>query len=123
MSKYIYLFLTQFTVILHIAFLLFVIFGGFFVHKKRWIKIAHLISIIWAVFAELSPGVICPLTSLENYFGYHAGLATYQDDFITRYLIPIIYQESLTPHFQYVLVGVVICINILAYKIRRKLKH
>jgi hypothetical protein len=104
-------------------FILFVILGGFFIHKKRWIKTVHLISLIWAVYAELSPGVICPLTTLENYFAYHAGLSTYKEDFITRYLIPIIYQENLTPYIQFVLVGVVICINIIAYKMRWKQKY
>ena len=99
------------------------IFGGFFIHKKRWIKVVHLSSLIWAVYAELSPGVICPLTTLENYFGYHAGIATYKEDFITRYLIPIIYQENLTPNIQLIIVGVVICINLIAYKVIRQQKY
>ncbi len=123
MNNYIYLFLTQLTVILHIAFILFVVLGGFFIHKKRWIKFVHLISLIWAIYAELSVGVICPLTTLENYFAYHAGLSTYREDFITRYLIPIIYQENITPDSQFILVGVVICLNVIAYKIRWKRKH
>ena len=123
MNKPFYLFLTQFTVIIHILFILFVVFGGFFIHKKRWIKVIHLCSLIWAVYAELSPGVICPLTTLENYFAYHAGLSTYKEDFITRYLIPIIYQESLTSRIQYILVGVVICINLFAYKKRWREKY
>lgn len=82
----------------------------------------HIISVVWAVYAELSPGVICPLTSLENYFAYHAGLSTYKEDFITRYLIPIIYQDGLSSNVQYMLVGVVICMNVIAYKIRWKQK-
>ena len=121
--KHIYLFLTQLTLIIHMAFILFVVLGGFFIHKKRWIRVIHLGSLIWAVYAELSPGVICPLTTLENYFGYHAGLSTYKEDFITRYFVPIIYQEVLTSNVQYVLVGVVICINVIAYKIRWKQKY
>jgi Protein of Unknown function (DUF2784) len=122
MSKYIYLFLTQLTVIFHILFILFVIVGGFFIHKKLWIRIVHLVSLAWAVYAELSPGVICPLTTLENYFGQHAGLATYEGDFVTRYLIPIIYQENITYNFQITIVIIVIFINIIAYKIRWKQK-
>ena len=118
MDKYIYLFLTQLTVIIHLVFILFVVVGGFFIHKKRWIRIVHLSSVAWGIYAELSPGVICPLTTLENYFGYRAGLSTYKEDFITRYLVPIIYQESLTPNVQFIIVGVVICINVVAYKIR-----
>ena len=121
--KHIYLFLTQLTLIIHMAFILFVVLGGFFIHKKRWIRVVHLGSLIWAVYAELSPGVICPLTTLENYFGYHAGLSTYKEDFITQYLVPIIYQEGLTSNVQYVLVGLVICINVIAYKIRWKQKY
>ena len=121
--KHIYLFLTQLTLIIHMAFILFVVLGGFFIHKKRWIRVVHLGSLIWAVYAELSPGVICPLTTLENYFGYHAGLSTYKEDFIIRYLVPIIYQEGLTSNVQYVLVGLVICINVIACKIRWKQKY
>ena len=123
MNKYIYLFLTQLTVIIHIGFILFVIFGGFFIHKKRWIKVVHLSSLVWAVYAELSPGVICPLTMLENYFAYYAGISTYKEDFITRYLIPIIYQENLTLNIQYTIIVGVICINLLAYKINRQPKY
>ncbi|POY39307.1 DUF2784 domain-containing protein [Solitalea longa] len=120
MDKGIYLLLTQVTVIIHFAFILFVVAGGFFAHKNRWIKVIHMVSVAWAIFAELSYGVVCPLTAIENYFGYHAGLSTYQEDFITRHLIPIIYQENLSPFIQYILVGIVIGINLIAYKIRWK---
>jgi len=115
MNKDIYLLLTQLTVIVHLSFIIFVLIGGFLFWKNRWTKIVHLSSLIWAVYAELSQGVICPLTTLENYFGYHAGLTTYKEDFITRYLIPVIYQENLTSSIQFVLVGVVIGINLFAY--------
>jgi hypothetical protein len=122
MDKYLYLSLARFTVIFHLAFILFVVFGGFLIHKNHWIRMIHIISVVWAVYAELSPGVICPLTNLENYFAYHAGLSTYKEDFITRYLIPIIYQDGLSYKVQYILVGVVICMNVIAYKIRWKQK-
>lgn len=123
MDKYIYLFLTQFIVIIHLLFILFVIAGGFFAHKKRWIKIVHLCAVAWAVYIELSPGLLCPLTDLENYFAYRAGLATYEEDFVTRYLVPVIYQDNLTPNTQLVLTGVVIFINIIAYSIGWKRRH
>jgi hypothetical protein len=122
MEKYIYLFLTRFIVIFHMLFILFVILGGFFIHKNRWIRIVHMVCVIWAVYAELSPGVICPLTSLENNFASHAGLSTYKEDFITRYFIPVIYQENLSSAIQYCLVAFVIFINAIAYKIRWKQK-
>jgi hypothetical protein len=101
-------------------FILFVVLGGFFIHKKRWIRIIHIAALVWAVYAELSPGVICPLTTFENYFAVHAGLSTYKEDFITRYLAPVIYQESIDYNFQIIIVLLVIGINIFAYKSRWK---
>jgi hypothetical protein len=99
-----------------------VVAGGFLFYKSKLIRIAHIGSVIWAVYAELSPGVICPLTTLENYFGYHAGLTTYKEDFITRYLIPIIYQENVPNNIQHILIGFVILINVIAYLIYFKKK-
>ncbi|MFC0318656.1 MULTISPECIES: DUF2784 domain-containing protein [Olivibacter] len=125
MEKYIYLFLTQLTVIIHLLFIFFVVIGGFFLNKSLWVRILHPVSVIWGVYAELSSGVLCPLTALENYFGYHAGLSTYEEDFITRHLVPIIYQEDLTRNIQFVLVVIVISVNAIAYSLywkRRKLR-
>jgi len=78
--------------------------------------VIHFCALAWAVFAEISPGVICPLTALENYFAFHAGISTYKEDFITRYLVPVIYQENVAVHIQYVLIVVVVLINIIAYR-------
>ena len=122
MDKYFFLGLTQVTIVVHFLFILFVVFGGFFSRRRLWLIVVHLSCVAWAVFAELSPGVICPLTSLENYFGFRAGLSTYEEDFITRYLVPIIYQESLTRDVQFVIVAIVITINLIAYKNMYRLK-
>jgi hypothetical protein len=124
MERYIFHFLTLLTVIIHFLFILFVIAGGFLAYKGKSVRILHLLSVIWAVYAEISSGVICPLTTLENYFGYHAGLTTYKEDFITRYLIPVIYQENVPDNIQLILVALVIVINSVAYLIyfRKKLK-
>ena len=118
-----YQILTELTVILHLLFIVFVVAGGFFVKGRRWMIILHLCAVAWAVYAELSPGVLCPLTSLENYFANRAGLATYEEDFVTRYLIPIIYQEGMTRSTQYMLAGIVTLMNIIAYTLMWKRKR
>src|SRR3712207_4088861 len=110
MTELFFLLLTRITVIIHFLFIIFVITGGFFIHKKRWIIFVHLTSVIWAIYAESASGVICPLTTIENYFGYRAGISTYEEDFITRYLIPIIYQENIGLSIQITLVLLVISI-------------
>ena len=120
MTEFFFLLLTRLTVIIHFLFIVFVIIGGFFIHKKRWIIFVHLTSVIWAIYAESASGVICPLTTIENYFGYRAGISTYKEDFITRYLIPIIYQENIGSSIQITLVLIVISINLIAYKINWK---
>ena len=113
--KLLYQILTELTIIFHFLFILFVIAGGFFAYRKLWLIILHLCSVAWAVIAEITPGVICPLTKVENYFAFLAGLSTYQEDFIAHYLVPVIYQEDVSVNIQYVLIAVVVCINLIAY--------
>lgn len=117
-----YQFLTQLTLIIHLLFILFVVFGGF-IANRLWIRIIHIACVVWAVYIELSPGILCPLTTLENYFAARAGLATYEEDFISRYLVPVIYQENLTREIQFILAGVVIFINTIAYVYQLKWKQ
>ena len=112
--------LTELTVIVHSLFILFVIVGGFVARRRRWMTIVHISAVAWAVYAEIAPGVACPLTGLENYFATHAGLLSYKEDFVTRHLVPVIYQDGLGPDLQYILVAVVVAINAIAYGRRLK---
>lgn len=109
--------LTEATVILHLGFILFVVAGALLVRLRRWVAPLHLAALAWAVYAELSSGVVCPLTTAENYFAYRAGIATYTGDFVTHYLVPVIYQEGLPQRWQDLLAGAVLLLNILAYAV------
>ena len=64
---------------------------------------------------EATPGLLCPLTPLENYFAALAGRAGYEGGFIEHYLVPIIYPDGLTPAIQLCLAGLVVGINVLVY--------
>jgi hypothetical protein len=107
--------LTEITIIAHLAFILFVVAGGILALKRVWLVPIHLAAISWAVYGELSPGIVCPLTAVENFFAGRAGITTYSGDFVAHYLVPIIYQEGLSLNWQYVLTAVVIGLNILIY--------
>jgi len=100
--------------IIHFAFILFVIFGAllFFVTTK--IIFIHLPALIWGSYIELTNS-ICPLTYLENWFLHKANLTTYSEGFIQNYLVPIVYPTNLTKDTQIYLGIALIVINIVLY--------
>ena len=109
-----YEFFANLTLISHLIFILFVVFGGliFFIFPK--IIYMHLPALLWGIYIELTNSV-CPLTYLENWFLNKAELATYSNGFINNYLYPIIYPEGLTNNIQIYLGITLIVINILIY--------
>ena len=115
----IYRLLADLVVVLHIGFVLFVIIGGFLVH--RWPKLiyAHIPVAIWGALIEFV-GWVCPLTPLENHLRQLGGEAGYSGGFVEHYLLPILYPHALTRNVQIVLGAVVIGINVLAYGLLMK---
>lgn len=114
-------------VVIHFLFIAFVICGGLLVIRWPRISFAHLPAAVWGAAVEIF-GLVCPLTPLENRFHNLAGNASYSGDFISRYLLPVIYPENLTTTIQQVLGGLVIAINIIIYVIairkhRKVLSH
>jgi hypothetical protein len=107
--------LTSTTVIVHFLFILFVIAGGLLSRRYRWLMPVHLIAVAWAIYVEASPGVICPLTPLENQFAMRAGQVGYSGGFVEHYLIPIIYPDGLTPAWQWTLAAGVAAVNLAVY--------
>lgn len=103
-------------VILHLGFVSFVVMGGLLCLKWRKLIWIHIPAVIWGIVIELS-GWICPLTPLENFFRQKAGGSAYEGDFILRYLLPILYPESLTRQIQWLLALAVIVINTGIYYI------
>lgn len=102
----IYRWLADGVVLLHFAFLLFVVLGGLL--TLRWWKAAwlHLPAAAWGAWVELYLRY-CPLTPLENALRVKAGLAAYGGGFIDHYLMPVIYPPGLTPGLQ-TLLGVLL---------------
>ena len=111
----IYRWLADLTVTVHFAFLAFVVAGGFLARRFRWMRVPHLLSVAWAVYVEASPGLICPLTPLENSFAIRAGQAGYEGSFVEHYLVPIIYPDGLTPTVQLALAALVLGFNTAVY--------
>ena len=100
--------------IVHFAFIIFVVFGAllFFVSTK--IIYVHVPALIWGIYIELTHSV-CPLTYLENWFLQKANLTTYSEGFIQNYLVPIVYPKNLTDNLQIYFAIVLIVANMIMY--------
>lgn len=106
--------LADLVVVLHFAFVLFVLFGGVLVLWRRWVMWFHIPAALWGLFIELA-GTICPLTPLENAFRRRGGLAGYQGGFVEHYILPVLYPHGLTRGIQLVLAAVVVALNLFIY--------
>ena len=104
----------DFALIVHFAFITFVLFGAllFFVLTK--IIYVHLPVLFWGIYIELTHS-ICPLTHLENWFLLKANLKTYSEGFIQNYLVPIVYPKNLTEDLQIYFAIVLVIINSIIY--------
>lgn len=100
--------------VLHLAFIVFVLVGGLLALRWRGAPWLHLPAAAWGVYIELSGG-LCPLTPLENSLRRAAGEAGYAGGFIEHYLLPLIYPAGLTQEIQYLLAAIVVGVNVLAY--------
>ena len=109
-----YEFFANLTLITHLIFILFVIFGGLFFFIFSKIIYIHIPALLWGIYVELTNS-ICPLTYLENWFLYKGGLTTYSNDFINNYLFQIIYPKGLNAEIQIYLGISLLVINILIY--------
>ena len=100
--------------IVHVAFIIFVVFGAllFFVSTK--IIYVHVPALIWGIYIEITHS-FCPLTYLENWFLLKANLTTYSEGFIQKYLMPFVYPKNLTEDLQTYLAIVLIVTNIIVY--------
>lgn len=97
------LFLADSILVLHVLFVLFVVFGlliiylGYFLKwpwvRNRCFRIIHL-GAIAIVVAQSWAGVICPLTIWEMALRAEAGVATYSGSFIQHWLQSMLYYSA-----------------------------
>jgi hypothetical protein len=109
-----YSFLADMVVLVHAAFVLFVVSGG--VAVLRWPRLAwfHIPAALWGIIIEFG-GCICPLTDLENLLRSMEGGTGYEVSFIAHYLEPILYPLGLTRRTQVVFGLSALCINLAVY--------
>lgn len=110
----IFLWLAGLVALVHLAFIVFVIAGGWLVWHRPRLAWVHLPAVAWGAWIELT-GRLCPLTPLENRLRAQAGAEGYTGDFLDHYLVSLIYPPGLTRETQIVFGIAAIVINAVAY--------
>jgi hypothetical protein len=108
--------LADLVLVLHVAFVLFVVFGG--VAALRWPRLAwlHVPVAIYGATIEFV-GFICPLTPLEIWLRQRGGEAGYEGGFLEHYVLAALYPTGLTREIQLALGAGVLVLNAAVYAV------
>jgi|SRR5581483_2814981 len=101
-------------VVLHLAFVIFVLFGALLLPRRPHVAWLHLPAVLWGALVEVNAW-ICPLTPWEQQLRRIAGQSGYEGGFVEHYLLPVLYPAGLTPRIQLVLGAMVIIVNVVLY--------
>ncbi len=95
--------LADLILLLHAGFTAFVVlglvlilFGGAMYWRwvrNRWFRLVHLAAILMVV-AQAWLGIVCPLTTLENFLRHRAGQSGYELGFIADRVQPLIFFDA-----------------------------
>ena len=100
--------------VVHLAFVLFVVLGG--VLALRWRRVAwvHVPVALYGATIEFL-GFVCPLTPLEVWLRRRGGEAGYEGGVIEHYIVAVLYPSGLTREIQLVLGTAVLVLNGIVY--------
>jgi len=107
--------LANLVVMVHVAFILFAVLGGFLVLRSKRCAWIHVPAFIWAALIAFA-GWICPLTPLENWLREKGGAIAYSSGFIEHYIIPVLYPVALTRGVQIAMGFFVLGVNLALYR-------
>jgi hypothetical protein len=109
-----YRLIADLVLIVHLAFILFVMFGGLLVLRRPRLIWLHLPAVLWGALSEFL-GVICPLTPLETTLRGFGGGSGYGGNFIAHYVTAVIYPSGLTRGIQIALGFGALLLNMAIY--------
>jgi len=115
-----YSLIANIVLLIHFAFIVFVLVGGFF--YPRWPKLAcfHIPSVIYAFITQLLPAQfsgwgLCPLTLLEKYFRLFATDIVCPGEFIPHYITKTLFSPELYPYAGLFYASTLIIFNLAAF--------
>ena len=108
-----YRILAEIVLVLHVCFVIFVVFGGLLVLRRRWVMWLHLPAVVWGILIEFL-WWSCPLTTIENHFRHLGGEAGYANGFLDYYISSVLY-APLSATVRLWLGVLLIAFNLLVY--------
>jgi hypothetical protein len=110
--------LTTAILVVHFAYLAYVVVGGFV--AWRWPRTIwlHLFAAAWGLVVVVAP-LACPLTAAEDWARRRAGEAGLTRGFIDRYIEGVLYPERFTVFLQ-VLAGILVVVSWIGFLVRRR---
>ena len=111
----IYRLLAEALLVVHLGYILFVVFGGFLAARRSRLRWVHLPAALWGMLVSAG-NLPCPLTDWEVRLRMAAGGAGYEGGFIEHYLLAVIYPAGLTRTVQIAPAVGVVAINVWAYR-------
>jgi hypothetical protein len=109
----IFRFLADLVLVFHFAFVIFVIFGGLLILRRRIVLFVHLPALVWGILVQTFLWQ-CPLTPLENWFRQSGGEAGYEGGFIEHYILILLYPSI--GFWVHIMLGIVLlAINLAVY--------
>ena len=107
--------------ILHLLFILWVLFGALVARSRPWLRRLHIACLVWGVLIAVVPWP-CPLTPLENWLESRAGVEPYHGGFLLHYLDALVYPNI--PPVLLTVISIAVCaLNLGLYVWRPWSRH
>jgi hypothetical protein len=102
--------------VVHILFILWVIFGWLLTRRRPVWRRLHIGCVLYGILIEVS-GLSCPLTLLEVMLEERGGMAPYHEPFVLHYLEAVVYPNI--PLHALVAGAVAVCAGIVGIYVQR----
>jgi hypothetical protein len=118
----IYRLAAELVILVHFAFVAFVVLGALLVPYRPWVAFLHVPAVLWGAATELF-GIVCPLTPLEQHLWRFAGETGYAGGFLDHYATPLLYPAGLTRTVQVGLGSALLAFNVALYAYAYARRH
>jgi hypothetical protein len=102
--------------LVHAAYIAWVVFGAFFTRGRPRLATLHVATLVYGVIIEIF-GFWCPLTALETWLEELGGVSAYRGPFLLHYLDALVYPNI--PPSLLIAGAVTVCVSNLWIYVRR----